>query len=258
MKNSINFAGFTVGLFLLVLFCFGILQWLNIPTGNFLDWVIGGATFWWLLLIVTVPWNIHFDAKEVIAEADDSIKKEIRIDEKQLKYVQLVASRSLWVAIGLHLVSTLGLYALALAGISVVGYIGSGAALLLTVLRPSIRAYQYLAARLSMVRREFSYPREDVVELRNRFTTLEFKVEQLTNILDTNNPNSFISQQIRNWEVQTRDLENLSADLKQLKSTNKAEHQQLSREAENAISQLTTDSEILSHARELVRFFKEA
>jgi hypothetical protein len=258
MKNSINFAGFSVGLFLLVLFCFGILQWLNIPTGNFLDWVIGGATFWWLLLIVTVPWNIHFDAKEVLAEAEDSVKKEIRIDEKQLKYVRLVASRSLWVAIGLHLVSTVGLYALALAGISVVGYIGSGAALLLTVLRPAIRAYQYLAARLSMVRREFSYPREDVIELRSRVTTLEFKIEQLANLLDTNNPNSFISQQIRNWEVQTRDLENISADLKQLKSNNQAEHQQLAREAENAISQLTTDSEILSHARELVRFFKEA
>ncbi len=230
MKNSINFAGFSVGLFLLVLFCFGILQWLNIPTGNFLDWVIGGATFWWLLLIVTVPWNIHFDAKEVLAEAEDSVKKEIRIDEKQLKYVRLVASRSLWVAIGLHLVSTVGLYALALAGISVVGYIGSGAALLLTVLRPAIRAYQYLAARLSMVRREFSYPREDVIELRSRVTTLEFKIEQLANLLDTNNPNSFISQQIRNWEVQTRDLENISADLKQLKSNNQAEYQQLARQ----------------------------
>ena len=258
MKNSINFAGFGVGLFLLVLLCFGILQWLNIPAGNFLDWVIGGATFWWLLLIVTVPWNIHFDAKEVLAEAEDSVKKAIKIDQKQLQYVRLVSRRSLWVAIGLHFSSTLGLYALASAGISVVGYVGSGAALLLTVLRPAVRAYQYLAARLAMVRREFSYPREDVVELRDRFASLEYKVQNLEAILDTNNPNSLISQQIRRWEVQERDLENLSADLKQLKSTNQAEHQRLARDAENAISQLTTDSEVLGHVREIVRFFKEA
>ncbi|KKD39882.1 hypothetical protein [Limnoraphis robusta] len=258
MRNSVNFAGFGVGLFLLVLFCFGILQWLNIPTGNFLDWVIGGATFWWLLLIVTVPWNIHFDAKEVLAEAEDSVKKAIKIDDKQLKYVKLVARRSLWVAIGLHIISTVGLYALALAGISVVGYIGSGAALLLTVLRPAIRAYQYLAARLAMVRREFSYPREDVLELRDRFAVIEYKVKELEALLDANNPNSFISQQVKRWEVQERDLEKLSADLKQLKSSNQAEHQKLARDAENAISQLTTDSEVLSHVREIVRFFKEA
>lgn len=258
MKNSVNFAGFSVGLFLLVLFCFGILQWLNIPTGNFLDWVIGGATFWWLLLIVTVPWNIHFDAKEVLAEAEDSVKKAIKIDGKQLQYVKQVARRSLWVAIGLHIISTVGLYALAVAGISVVGYIGSGAALLLTVLRPSIRAYQYLASRLAMVRRQFSYPREDIVELRERFSLVEYKVQELEALLDSNNPNSFISKQLRRWQVQEQDLQALSTDLKQLKSTNQAEHQKLARDAENAIAQLTTDSEVLSHVREIVRFFKDA
>ncbi|MEL7038244.1 MAG: hypothetical protein AAFO04_21895 [Cyanobacteria bacterium J06592_8] len=258
MKNSINFASFGVGLLLLVLFCFGILQWLNIPTGDFLDWVIGAATFWWLLLIVTVPWNIHFDAKEVLAEAEDSVKKEITIDEKQLKYVQLVARRSLWVAIGLHLISTIGLYALAVAGISVVGYIGSGAALLLTVLRPAIRAYQYLARRLAMVRREFSYPRQDIVELRDRFYIFEEKVKTLEALLDQNNPHSFITQQTKRWQVQEQDLDKLYADFKNFKATNTAEHQQLAREAENAIAQLTTDSEVLSHVREIIRFFKEA
>ena len=34
-----------------------------------------GACFWWLLLIVTVPWNIHFEAKEVLAEAAESKQK---------------------------------------------------------------------------------------------------------------------------------------------------------------------------------------
>ncbi len=64
-----------VGIVVLVLTAFGLLQWLHIPAGSFLDWVIGGASFWWLLVIVTVPWNVHFQAKEVLAEAAQSIEK---------------------------------------------------------------------------------------------------------------------------------------------------------------------------------------
>lgn len=95
MKTSINFAGFTVGLAIILLLTFGVLQWLNISVGSFLDWVIGGACFWWLLLIVTVPWNIYFEAKEVLAEAAESKQKGIKIDTQQIKYVSKLARFSL-------------------------------------------------------------------------------------------------------------------------------------------------------------------
>jgi hypothetical protein len=52
------FISSSIGFVVLLLLAFGILQWFNIKTGNFLDWVIGGASFWWLLVIVTVPWNV--------------------------------------------------------------------------------------------------------------------------------------------------------------------------------------------------------
>ena len=45
MKTSGNFASFTVGLALILLLTFGILQWLHISVGSFLDWVIAGACF---------------------------------------------------------------------------------------------------------------------------------------------------------------------------------------------------------------------
>lgn len=50
-----------------------------------------------------------------------------------MEYVTKLARRSLGVALGLHLISTLGLYGLAWSGISLVGYLGAGAALLLTI-----------------------------------------------------------------------------------------------------------------------------
>ncbi|MHC5726634.1 MAG: hypothetical protein ACYTXY_21350 [Nostoc sp.] len=246
------------GIVVVVLAAFGLLQWLHIPAGNFLDWVIGGASFWWLLVIVTVPWNVHFQAKEVLAEAAQSTEKGIPVDEKQVKYVTLLAKRSLWVAIALHLFSAVGLYTLAVTGISTVGYISSGAALLLTILRPAIRAYEYLYARLAMIRQEWKYPREDIFELRDRFSILEQKIQSLEDQLNPEQPYSLPATQQRFAEETRRDLARIAANLEELRATNQTEHERLGREARNAIAQLSTDGQFLDHVREIIRFFKTA
>lgn len=246
------------GIVVVVLAAFGLLQWLHIPAGNFLDWVIGGASFWWLLVIVTVPWNVHFQAKEVLAEAAQSTEKGIPVDEKQVKYVTALAKRSLWVAIALHLFSAVGLYTLAATGISTVGYISSGAALLLTILRPAIRAYEYLYARLAMIRQEWKYPREDIFELRDRFSILEQKIQSLEDQLNPEQPYSFSATQQRFAEETRRDLARIAANLEELRAKNQTEHERLGREARNAIAQLSTDGQFLDHVREIIRFFKTA
>ncbi|HLO88433.1 MAG TPA: hypothetical protein VK203_25980 [Nostocaceae cyanobacterium] len=247
-----------IGIVVTVLLAFGILQWLHIPAGSFLDWVIGGASFWWLLVIVTVPWNVHFQAKEVLAEAAQSIEKNIAVDDKKIKYVKLLAKRSLVAAIALHILSAIGLYILAATGISAVGYISSGAALLLTFLRPAISAYEYLYARLRMIRQEFTYPREDVVELRGRFMELEYQVKALQDQLNPEQSYSIAAKNDRFAEETRRELARIIATLEELRATNQSEHERLSREARNAIAQLSSDSQFLDQVREIIRFFKSA
>ncbi|HEY9728626.1 MAG TPA: hypothetical protein V6D50_19430 [Chroococcales cyanobacterium] len=249
---------FNLGLVTLVLLTYGILQWLHIPAGSFIDWVIAVAIFEWLLAIVTVPWNIHYEAKAVLDEAAMSTQKEIAVDAKQVEYARVVAKRSLIVAIALHLLSAAGLYILATTGISVIGYISSGAALLLTALRPAVRTYEYLAARLAMIRQEFKYPREDIWELRNRFSTLEQTVQRLEEQLDPEEPYSWVTTYQRFQEETRQELASLVAALEELRATNETQHQRLSREAQNAIAQLSTDGQFLDHVREIIRFFKTA
>lgn len=253
-----NFIGLSASLGLLMLLVFGLLQWLHISAGHFLDWVIAVLSFWWLLAIVTVPWNVHLEAREVLAEASASSKKGIAVDDKQIEYVKTLSKRSLIVAIALHLLSAVGLYTLAATGISTVGYVSSGAALLLTALRPAVRFYEYLAARLRMIRREFKYPREDIIELRSRFDILENTVKDLSKQIDLENPESLAATQQQYSEKTRRDLASLEASVEQLVARNEAEHQRLAREAQQAISQLTTDSQFLDHVREIIRFFKTA
>jgi hypothetical protein len=249
---------FNFGFALLVLLVFGVLQWLHIPTGNFLDWIIGIAVFEWLLVVVTVPWNVHFDAKEVLAEAAQSEEKEIEVNAKQIQYAAKVAQASLGVAIALHLISAVGLYTLAANGISAIGYIGSGAALLLTVLRPAIRTYQYLALRLALIRQQVKYPREDVLELRDRVFTLEETIKRLEEQLNPEESTSWVSTQQRDLEAIRQQSIRLDARLRELQATNQADHEQIMREAKGAIAQLTTDGQFLDHVREIIRFFKTA
>lgn len=252
------FIGSSVGIATLALLIFSLLQWFHIPAGNFLDWVIGGASFWWLLVIVTVPWNIHFQAKQVLAEAEQSQEKGITVDQKQQGYVKVLAKRSLLIAIALHVFSAVGLYILAATGISAVGYISSGAALLLTVLRPAVSAYEYLYARLTMIRQEWTYPREDIVELRFRFETLEENVRRLEEQLNPENSYSLAANQQLYLDESRREIARLAAFIEDLRATNQTEHERLSREARQAIAQLSTDGQFLDHVREIIRFFKTA
>lgn len=253
-----NFIGFSFGLGVLALLAFGVLQLLHVSVGSFLDWVIAVAIFEWLLVIVTVPWNIHFEAKAVLDEAALSAQKEIAVDEKQVEYAKVIAGRSLVVAIALHLLSAVGLYTLAATGISAIGYVSSGAALLLTFLRPAVRTYEYLAARLAMIRQEFTYPREDVWELRNRVTTLEETLKRVEEQLDPEEPYSWVATHQRFQEETRKELARLVTSLEELRASNEAQHERLSREAKQAIAQLTTDGQFLDHVREIIRFFKTA
>lgn len=257
-KMMWNYTLYSFGLGILTLLFFGLLQWLHIPSGNIIDWLIGVASFWWLITIVTVPWNIYFDAQMAIAEAEQSLEKGIPVEDKQVRYVQKVARGSLLFAIALHFLSAAGLYGLAIAGISAVGYISSAATLLLTLLRPAFRAYQYLAARLAAIRREIKYPREDVLDLRHRVDMVTATLQQIEEKLDPHEPHSWVATTTRDITKLRENLADVRAQIDQDRANNALEHQKIAREAKQSISQLTEDSQFLGHVREIIRFFKTA
>ncbi|MEL7316985.1 MAG: hypothetical protein AAFN08_18905, partial [Cyanobacteria bacterium J06559_3] len=240
------------------------LQWLHIPSGSFLDWMIGIASFWWLLVIVTVPWNIHFAAKRVLTEADESRQGGIAVDTTQLNYVRQVAHWSFWSAIALHGLSTLGLYGLAVSGVSTIGYVGSAATLLLTGLRPAISLCQYLMDRLRTIQSVIKYPREDIVDLKQRLKNVESQLTRLAYQLNLDasepieHPDSWATTQKQKLTALRHDLTQLAVGVEDLRVTNQADHDRLGREARSAIAQLSTDSQFLEHVREIIRFFKAA
>lgn len=103
-----------------------------------------------------------------------------------------------------------------------------------------------------------SHPREDVVELRSRFIRLEETVKRLEEQLNPDDPRSWVATQQRQAQALRNDLTSVAAAQAELCVTNQSEHERLSREARQAISQLSSDGQFLDHVREIIRFFKTA
>jgi hypothetical protein len=251
-------AVFNSGLIFIALLAFGLLHWFNIPSGSLFDWAIGIGIFEWAILIVTVPWNIYFSARSTVQTGQESREHGITVDDRQIRYASNIANRALIVAIALHIGTAIGLYWLAINGVTALGYLSAVGVLLLTLLRPAISTYEYLSTRLAEMRGQFNYPRTDIVELRDRFHQLEDRITQLSSQLDANDDTSWLNKQNYRWETNRTEIAKVSAAIVDLKASNELDHQRLAQEAKQAISQITVDGQFLEHARELIRFFKTA
>lgn len=254
--RSYGIFSFAVSLIMIALLTFAVLQGLQIPVGNFMDWLIGIGTFAWLMTIVTVPWNIHFEALEVLNESKTSKKKNINFDASQLPYVRRLYFWSLVIAVALHLISAGGLYYLAWANISVVGYYGAGAAILLTFLRPAVRAYEYISRRLASIREEIFYPREDMYLLKMQWEDTKIIVEDLQKMLSLDE-NSWYSNVEQKHEKFQQTLNHLQDDVQKLDKDNQSEHERIAKETRQAVAQLTEDGKFIDNLVEIIRFIKK-
>ncbi len=253
-----NFLPSLFSITIMVLLTFGVLRYMQVPAGELVDWVIGVAIFWWLMIIVTLPWNMHFAAKEVLAQAKQSKDKAIKVNVDDVAYAEKLSKRFFRVAIVLHLISAVALALLAYFNITSLGYISAVAALLLTILRPSMRMYEYVAARLSLITHEIKHPREDVAELRAKVDEWESRLQSLEYQLNTSQKDSFAYQQERTNASLEKDMKQLRSTLENLRAKNDSDHDQLGRKAESVIAKLSEDAQFLNQVRDIIKFFKQA
>lgn len=261
-RSSQTYAGkffgtlFTVGL--LMAAAYGIMRWAGADTGAIRDWVIGLLVLWWLIVVVTLPWDLHFTARGVLADAARSRKDGITVAEADLGYVARWARWSLWLAIGLHLASAAGFWLIADLGIYRLGYYAAGAAILAVGLRPAGRAYEYLADRLASIGREVHHPRDDVLALRTRIDAMESQLKDVLGRLDASESASWAATVEARLTAGAAELERLRSAAEDARRANDDEHRRLARDAEAAAARMAEDARVLNHVRELVRFFKEA
>jgi len=266
MKSIIWF--FVAG-FVLILTLYGVYSLVGISVGTFMDWLIGILAVMWLFAIVTVPWNAHFRAREILDEAEISKRKDILVIESSLEFARRIVKRSLFIAILLHVVSAIGLYALAVFSITPVGYVGAILAVLLAFLRPAMRSYEYIQTRLASIREEFRYPRQDINELLGDIRTIKETLKKLDDMLANKDDKPswrkdidlFVEETNLHFEEiettaqeTTKKTELLIANTKQ---GLQKEIETVGNEHKAAFQRIAVDSQILDSVRVLAHFVRQ-
>ncbi len=259
--NTINTGVFFGSLFttgLLVAAAYGITRWVGIDPGSLRNWIVGLLVLWWLVVVITLPWDLYFKARALLIDTQHSHQEGMIVAESDLIYVKRWAKLSLIIAISLHLISALALALLQYYGISELGYFASVATILLTGFRPAGRAYDYLVLRLTNIGREIRFPRDDILAVKNQLEKISEKLNRLSNRLDLEEKESWASGLEAGIAKQIIEHEKLRTELEELRNSNDESHRQLATQAEAAASKIAGGAQVINHVRELVRFFKDA
>jgi hypothetical protein len=217
----------------------GILAWLlgfgevlraSLAAGHFLDWLMGGLCLAWLIVILKAPWDLYFQAQEVVFELQRSRERGIPVGEGREQYLRTLRRRLCWLSVAAHLFSAALVGVVAYFAGHTVGYYFAAFYLVSTAFRPAVAGYFYLARKLSAIATEVRYPREDVVEMRVRLDQQEKTVRDLTRHLE-------------------RLREELQAEHRSLRQSVNA----LSREFEATASGLTDNQEVIKGIQALAR-----
>ncbi|WP_211592875.1 hypothetical protein [Microbispora sp. H10836] len=138
----------------------------------------GALCLLWLIVLLTVPWNLYFQAHTLIHEIRVSRERGVAVSPEREAEARRIAVRMRRAAVAAHLVSAVLLAAITYFSGETVGYYFAVFYLLGTFFRPAGAWFSHLRSRMTTMLEEVRYPREDVVTLTGRVDALEARAEE--------------------------------------------------------------------------------
>ncbi|MFQ3580318.1 MAG: hypothetical protein SNJ67_01300 [Chloracidobacterium sp.] len=251
-------AAIAVGLLII----FAITSWLTgwqlpaLTPSLALDIGMGVVCFIWLLLILTVPWDIHFQAKSVQFEMERSREAGLAISDERFAYVQRTQRTTLWVALALHLFSAAIIGGLAYVTRGGLGYWFAGFYLATMVFRPVGAAYSYLHSKLADIGQEAKFPRDDTLKLKGELEQVKSDVVEIRAHIET------ITKQLKTLEATAdrshQDILALRQSIERAEQSFKSRIGQMSDEIERSITRTFDQQDIVNGLRAFARLVKSA
>jgi hypothetical protein len=140
----------------------------GVPLSTLLSIGAGGVALAWLIVLVTVPWNLYFAARLAVAEMAASTKRGITIRADHVAEARRIARRMLWFALGAHVTTSAVVAVITYVSGATLGYYFSGFYLFSTAIRPAAAYFAHVRKRITDLSRESRYPREDIASLKRR------------------------------------------------------------------------------------------
>src|SRR3954452_1185267 len=94
----------------------------GVPASTLLAVGGGVAALMWTVVLVTVPWNLYFEAKQVLRQIAAARERGIGVPESREREARLIARRTLWFAIAGHVGTALATAVFAWVSGHLVGY----------------------------------------------------------------------------------------------------------------------------------------
>lgn len=205
-----------------------------------------------LFLVLKLPWDLYFQAKDLIINQQESLKNEIDVSQEDLQYALKAKTRLLILCLVIHAFCA-GLAALiSYQSQSQLGYYFSFTFLISTLFRPLLSYFQKEKERLFTLKNRSLIPREDSLNIKIRLDQLEHNLKNVTD----NFENDFIQTKQTQVEYQ-KALETLNKEFKSLQVTNNEQYEKVLNEFTKAIEKLTEDQELLRGIRAMVKLLKE-
>ncbi|MBL1075874.1 hypothetical protein JK358_15870 [Nocardia sp. 2] len=159
--------------------------WADLDAQTVVGVGLGFIAFFWLIVILTVPWNLYFAARQAAHRLSAVQVREIPVSPASVTEVASLTKRLLAMAVGSHLVTAAIALVVSLAFGYVLGYYIAGFFLGSIVFRPAAAYFAYLRSRIASISQDVAYPPDDVVELRSRVRAVSDRLEALESALSS-------------------------------------------------------------------------
>ena len=223
----------------------------------------------WLIVLVTLPWNLHFAARRAAAEMAVSRERGISVRAADDAEAARISRRMLRFALSAHLATAVAAAAIAYVSDSKAGDYIAGIFLLSTAFRPAGAYIAHVRRRIMALTRESTHPRDDVATLQEQAEELAQAIDELRTDLqhgrdDLRGRESALADSI----AHAREL--LTADLGRLQDAQAADRMaarsrddelsrridQMVRTVEAALDGISDHQELLAGLRALVRMVR--
>jgi len=126
----------------------------------------GGVALAWLVVLVTVPWNLYFAARRAVAEMAVSRGRGITVPAAYGGEARQLGRRMLWFALGAHIATALAAAVITYVSGATIGYYFAGFYLLSAAIRPVVAYFAHVRERITTMTRESRHPRDDIASLK--------------------------------------------------------------------------------------------
>ena len=223
----------------------------------------------WLIVLVSMPWNLYFAARRAVQEAAVSRERGISVRPAIDAEAKLISRRMLGLALGGHLGTAIAAAAIAYFSGSTAGYYIAGIFLLATAFRPAAAYLAHVRERLGALTRESTHPREDVVTIRAEVDGIKRSLGDLrTEFRHASEALSRTEARLTDTIAHTRSL--LVTDLDRLAQAQEADRaqarsrhdglerqvDQMARRIEATLDGISDHGELMTGLRALVRIIR--